>query len=226
MEFCDIDVDIQLLILVIHNCVLISSQLVNRNIRAITKEKFVYQISITNEEINNYIDSQPNKYKINYGCFNRTHLNPHRFHSSMDIYMYNNNKITFNPIFRNKCGPVGPCSIKNKKFNFEKTKSNFIKTYKPNSKCEMDFISQCKIYSKRFDNYKCILLKVKILQLLYNIVYNFKMYNDVSYSYLIHDFDLFGIADNRLITSEFIMQDICTIVNYLYEKLSEIIKID
>jgi hypothetical protein len=219
MEFYDIDSDIQLLILSIHDCVLISSQLVSHHIRTITKDKFIYQIPITDEEINNYIEFIPhNKYKINFGGFHETR----EFRYIMDIYMLIDNNIIVNPICKKQVGAVGPFGVRTERYDFKKTK-NF---YEPEIKCEIDFISQCKIYSKRFDNYQCKLLKVKILQLLYTIVYNFKMHNDCSYSYLIHDFALFGIKDNNPKTSGFIMQDINTIINCLYEKLSTIIKID
>lgn len=203
-------------IISIHNSVLISSQLTSKYIREITKNKFIYQVPITDEEINNYVETIPqNKYKINYGGNYETRYCRY----IMDIYMIIDNNITLNPICTKRVGVVGPFGVRTERYDFKKIKNN----YNPEIKCEIDFISQCKILSKRFDNYKCTLIKEKIFELLYNIVFNFKTYNDVSYSYLIHDFAMYDVKDASFKTIRFVNQSTDLIVNYLYEKLSAII---
>lgn len=234
MEFIDLYPDIILLILSMDNHILISSQSISKYIRQITKNKFVFQIPITSYEINNYIEQLPNRFKINYGGnhvdYNYNISNfMYNYRTSYywtDIYMIDENDIVINNFFCGRSDLVGQGHLMITKFDFDALIQFCRSTGYPEVKCEIDFISQCKILTARFNYYDCKLLKMKIFELLHNIVSNFKTCNDISYSYLIHDLSIFNIKDDNLKNIEFIMQNTDLIVDYLYEKISGSIKIE
>lgn len=218
MQFSNLDSDVISMILSIHNCVLISSQLINKNIREMMKNLLVQKIPVTDNEVNDYVNTPSRKYKINFGSFHDTQ----NCRYIMDIYMVENDKIVLNPIYhKNQVGAVGAFGLRKEKYDFKKTRQ----IYEPKIKCELDFISQCKILQQRFLNHQCLFINEKILQLLYDIVLDFKTNNDVRYSYLIHDLTMYDIKDYSLQTIEFVKQDTDVITSYLYEKILPLLEL-
>jgi hypothetical protein len=208
--------DVMMIILTMNNELLKSAQLLNKRYHELTKYQFVYNLPLTPGEINDYVRNTNCNYRINCGGYHKTKSNGGLFVYVQNIYMIKDNSIVLNSYYKQYTGPVGPCGI----YDFDYNNSvKMLSTYvKINVKCEIDFITQCKIYQERFKKYNMIVDK-KIIDLLYTIVDDFKLYNDVSYSYLYRSLDINNISNEKMLDYDFITLDTNDIVKYIYDKI-------
>lgn len=209
--------DVLLIILSTYDLLLYKAQLISKNIRNLTKNIWIYKHCVTPKEIDAYVNSNNLPYRMNCGGYQKTRNCMY----IQDVYMIKNNNIMINHQYDRYYDIVRPCVVG--KFDFIGLEKYMNKDNTIN--CEMDFITQCQIYRKRFYQYDCKLLKNKIKELLYDIVTQFKLHNGVSYSYLIHTFNLYKVDNNDLKDFNFINQDTNVIVDYIYDKIDNIVSL-
>lgn len=135
-----------MLILTMDINLLKSAQLLNKRYHELTKYQFVYDSPLTNREINDYVRNTNCIYRINCGAYQKTKTNDSVYFYVQYIYMIKDNMIIKNQYYNEYRGPVGSCGPH--EFDYQESVNSLEKYVYINVKCEIDFITQCKIYQK------------------------------------------------------------------------------